>query len=82
MFDKRYQVNRTFFTIKKFPSRVEAAMPNRIEKDNTLKLRSRLTRLISYIKHVVVGPNYCFYMMVNAGYDDSYDSSQKMILSF
>ena len=46
MFDRRYQVNRTFFTVKKFPSRVEAAMPNRIETDNTLKLRSRLTRLL------------------------------------
>ena len=25
MFDKRYQVDRTFFTVKKFPNPVEAA---------------------------------------------------------
>ena len=46
-----YGANRLFgepdiFLVKKFPSRVEAAMPNRIETDNTLKLRSRLTRLL------------------------------------
>ena len=29
MFDKRYQVNRTFFTVKHFPNSVDAAMPNK-----------------------------------------------------
>ena len=28
MFDKRYQVHRTFFTVKNFPKCVDAAMPN------------------------------------------------------
>ena len=28
MFDKRYQVQRTFFTVKNFPNSVDAAMPN------------------------------------------------------
>ena len=28
MFDKRYQVHRTFFTVKNFPNSVDAAMPN------------------------------------------------------
>jgi hypothetical protein len=28
MFNKRYQVQRTFFTVKHFPNRVDAAMPN------------------------------------------------------
>ena len=28
MFDKRYQVHRTFFTVKHFPNSVDAAMPN------------------------------------------------------
>ena len=28
MFDKRYQVQRTFFTVKHFPNSVDAAMPN------------------------------------------------------
>jgi hypothetical protein len=30
MFDKRYQVQRTFFTVKNFPNSVDAAMPNNI----------------------------------------------------
>jgi hypothetical protein len=29
MFDKRYQVQRTFFTVKNFPNSVDAAMPNK-----------------------------------------------------
>ena len=29
MFDKRYQVNQTFFTDKQILSRVEAVMPNK-----------------------------------------------------
>jgi len=29
MFDKRYQVHRTFFTVKHFPNSVDAAMPNK-----------------------------------------------------
>ena len=29
MFDKRYQVQRTFFTVKHFPNSVDAAMPNK-----------------------------------------------------
>ena len=29
MFDKRSQVQRTFFTIKHFPNSVDAAMPNK-----------------------------------------------------
>jgi hypothetical protein len=28
MFDKRSQVQRTFFTVKHFPNSVDAAMPN------------------------------------------------------
>ena len=28
VFDKRYQVSATFFTVKKIPSRVDAALPN------------------------------------------------------
>ena len=28
MFDKRYQVGVTFFTVKHFPNSVDAAMPN------------------------------------------------------
>ena len=28
MFDKRYQVSVTFFTVKHFPNSVDAAMPN------------------------------------------------------
>jgi hypothetical protein len=31
MFDKRYQVQRTFFTVKHFPNSVDAAMPNNIK---------------------------------------------------
>ena len=30
MFDKRYQVHRTFFTVKHFPNTVDAAMPNKV----------------------------------------------------
>ena len=29
MFDKRYQVSVTFFTVKHFPNSVDAAMPNK-----------------------------------------------------
>ena len=29
MFDKRYQVGVTFFTVKHFPNSVDAAMPNK-----------------------------------------------------
>jgi hypothetical protein len=29
MFDKRSQVQRTFFTVKHFPNSVDAAMPNK-----------------------------------------------------
>ena len=29
MFDKRYQVGVTFFTVKNFPNSVDAAMPNK-----------------------------------------------------
>ena len=29
MFDKRYQVSVTFFTVKNFPNSVDAAMPNK-----------------------------------------------------
>ena len=32
MFDKRYQVHRTFFTVKHFPNSVDAAMPNNNNK--------------------------------------------------
>jgi hypothetical protein len=32
MFNKRYQVQRTFFTVKHFPNRVDAAMPNNNNK--------------------------------------------------
>ena len=30
MFDKRYQVSVTFFTVQNFPKCVDAAMPNKI----------------------------------------------------
>ena len=30
MFDKRYQVSVTFFTVKNFPNSVDAAMPNNV----------------------------------------------------
>jgi len=30
MFDKRYQVSVTFFTVNPFPNSVDAAMPNNL----------------------------------------------------
>jgi len=32
MFDKRSQVQRTFFTVKHFPNSVDAAMPNKVRR--------------------------------------------------
>jgi len=32
MFDKRSQVQRTFFSVKHFPNSVDAAMPNNEDK--------------------------------------------------
>ena len=38
MFDKRYQVKRTFFTVKHFPNSVDAAMPNTIKYSSNNKI--------------------------------------------
>ena len=40
MFDKRYQVHRTFFTVKHFPNSVDAAMPNKVSIGFVLNLTS------------------------------------------
>ena len=40
MFDKRYQVHRTFFTVKHFPNSVDADMPNKVSIGFVLNLTS------------------------------------------
>ena len=37
MFDKRYQVGVTFFTVKHFPNSVDADMPNKVSIGFVLK---------------------------------------------
>jgi hypothetical protein len=50
MFDKRYQVKRTFFTVKHFPNSVDAAMPN---KDNnmTTNINTFERRYLIYLRN-------------------------------
>jgi hypothetical protein len=43
MFDKRYQVQRTFFTVKNFPNSVDAAMPNKIIHQEFIYYLRKLT---------------------------------------
>ncbi|MDA9261602.1 hypothetical protein N9P82_00890, partial [bacterium] len=40
MFDKRYQVGVTFFTVKHFPNSVDADMPNKVSIGFVLNLTS------------------------------------------